>query len=65
MNEKTELNWESIAEISALAILGAVAIIAMFKLGVEGKDITLSVAAGIIGYLAKTGKDMAKTNLDK
>lgn len=62
MANKIEINWEAMTEVVALLILGIVAIVAMLKLGVAGKDVALSVGAGIIGYLAKTGVETKKAN---
>lgn len=44
-----------IAEYLALIVLGAIAIVAMYQLGSEGKEVPLAVSSGIIGYLAKAG----------
>ena len=44
-----------IAEYLALIVLGAIAIVATFELGVDGKEIPLAIGSGIGGYLAKAG----------
>lgn len=49
------MQWKNIVgEVLALGVLGAIALCTAW-LGVEGaKDICLTIAGGIVGYLAKT-----------
>lgn len=46
------MNWD-ITELTALAVLGIIAVVAMYQLGVEGKEIPLAIGSGIAGYLTK------------
>lgn len=54
------MKWD-IAELMALAVLGAIAIVAMYQLGVEGKEIPLAIGSGIGGYLTKAAIDIIKS----
>ena len=38
-------------EMLTIAVLGAIAIVAMLVLDVEGKEIALAVGGGLIGYI--------------
>lgn len=62
MDEKFDINWEAATEIAALFILGSIAIIAMLKLGVGGKEIALAIGSGIGGYLVKGHVNTKKIN---
>ena len=48
------------AEITALIVLGVIACLAIWQLGVDGKEVPLSVASGIVGYIAKAAVDVVK-----
>lgn len=50
---RIKIDWGALTEISALYILGLIAIVAMGCLGIGGKEIALSIGSGIGGYLVK------------
>jgi hypothetical protein len=54
------VNLEGATETVALIILGAIAMTAMFALGIGGKEIALSIGSSIGGYLAKSVIDITK-----
>ena len=62
MENNIEINWGAATEIAALFILGAIATIAMLKLGVGGKEIALAIGSGIGGYLVKGNVNTKKIN---
>ena len=62
MNDSIEINWGAVTEIAALFILGSIAMIAMLKLGVGGKEIALAIGSGIGGYLVKGNVNTKKIN---
>ena len=64
MNNKIEIDWGAVTEVVALFILGLIAIVAMYKLKVDGKEIALAIGAGIGGYLTKTGVNKVKEKLE-
>jgi len=43
----------------AMIVLGVIACGAMYYLGDAGKDIVLTVAAGIVGYISRGAKEAA------
>jgi hypothetical protein len=45
----------------AMVVLGAVACGAMYYLGDSGKDIILTISAGIVGYISRNVKEAAET----
>ncbi len=47
------MNWDTVTELAALIVLGTVAIVSMYELGIEGKEIPLAIGSGIVGYLVK------------
>lgn len=51
---KIEIEWDAVTELVALLVLGLIAGVAMYKLGVQGKEIPLSIGSGIAGYLTKS-----------
>ena len=53
--------WETLTEIAALLVLCVIAIVAMYELKVDGKEIALAIGSGIGGYLAKTAVNAKKT----
>jgi hypothetical protein len=59
------MKWDAMAEVAALIILGTVAVVAMYELGVEGKEIPLSIGSGVIGYLTKSAVDIVKNEPPK
>ena len=61
MKENWEgLNWDAIAEVVALVILGIITVVAMCELSVNGKEIALAIGSGIGGYLTKTAIGVKK-----
>ena len=51
---KAPIEGDVITECLALIIVGSIAIVAMFTLGIEGKEIPLTIGGGLVGYMAKT-----------
>ena len=49
-----KLNPEN--EAVAIVCIAAIALVAMFILGVEAKDIPLALGSGLVGYLTKSIK---------
>lgn len=62
MENRIEVNWEAATEVAALFILGMIATVAMFKLGIGGKEIALAIGSGIGGYLVKGKVNEKKVN---
>lgn len=60
-----DINWSAITEVVALFILGVIAIVAMYELKVDGKEIALAIGSGIGGYLTKAVVDIKKDKPDK
>ena len=54
------MNWDGLAELVALLILGIIAVTAMQELGVQGKEIPLAIGSGIAGYLTKAAVNVAR-----
>ena len=49
----------------AMIALGAIACGAMYYLGESGKDIVLTVAAGVVGYISRGVKEAASKPEEK
>ena len=49
----------------AMIVLGGIACGAMYFLGDAGKDIVLTVAAGIVGYISRGAKEAASKPEEK
>lgn len=54
------MNWNGLAELVALLILGIIAVTAMQELGVHGKEIPLAIGSGIAGYLTKAAVNIVR-----
>lgn len=54
------MRWDAMTELAALTVLGVIATIAMYELGVDGKEIPLAIGSGIGGYLTRTAIDTVR-----
>lgn len=54
------MNYEAITEGIAIIGLVVIAVFGIICLGVEGKEIPLSIGSGVCGYLAKSAVEAVK-----
>lgn len=57
---KAPIESDMITESLALIVIGSIAIVAMFTLGSEGKEIPLALGSGVAGYLTKAAVSAIK-----